>query len=174
MVRQGSSRDSYTGQGGQLAAQAELLMRQCNVATPVVDLGLDVFAFLDALGAVTHIQVKTANATPLKESGRYAARVSVPLVQLEDEDKVKLYYIFAVRLGERWADFVVIGRFDLRALARDESIGYRNEKAGELQLYLSFGPSALTCSSQDFQPYRNAWLRLPVLQAAGTAAEEGA
>jgi hypothetical protein len=163
MIRQGTTRDTYTGKSGQMAVQAELLARQCNVAVPEVDEGEDVFTFVFRDPDVTRIQVKTANAERLKEAGRYAAKVSVPLEQLRDPFEGELFYIFAIRLSDQWSDFVVIRRADLRERHESEGVGYIHLRAQELQLYLSFSPDALVCSGQDFQPYRNAWARLPVL-----------
>jgi hypothetical protein len=166
MARQRSNVDTYTGRGGQLAVEAELLLRQVNVAIPEVDEGEDVFAFLSGEPDVTRIQVKTANAQPLKEEGRYAARLSVPLAQLRNRTRAKLYYVFAVRLEETWTDFLIISRLELDDLSANEGVGYVNHKAGELQLHLSFAATTLTCSDQDLQPYRYAWHRLPVLNNA--------
>jgi hypothetical protein len=168
MGRQRSNVDAYTGRGGQMGVLAEVLLRQVNVAVPEVDEGEDVFAFLSGEPQVTRMQVKTANAEPLKEQGRYAARVSVPLAQLEAEERARLHYVFAVRLGDRWADFVIISRADLLRLSK--SVGYVNTRAGELQLHLSFGPGTLVCSGRDFQPYRNAWQLLPVFDPASRQA----
>jgi hypothetical protein len=145
-----------------MAVIGELLMRLCNAAVPEVDEGQDILAFVADLPSVARLQVKTANAEALKEEGRYAARVSVPLAQLRTPTRVQLYFAFAVRLADHWVDFVVISRPDLHRMATSQGVGYHNQKAGELQLYLSFGPTTLLCSGQDLQPYRNAWHQLPV------------
>ncbi len=181
MAKQRSNRDAYTGRGGQMAAQAELLMRHLNVAVPEIDEGEDVFAFRTGIGEVVRIQVKTANASPLKEAGRYVGRVSVPLEQLLASSREELYYVFAIRRDESWADFVIISRQELILLYQDEGVGHPNQRAGELQLHLSFGPTTLTCGGVGLQAYRNAWqqlplLRQPPLQAApdvAGAADEG-
>lgn len=164
MTREGSTRDSYTGRSGQLAVLTELLARRCNVAIPEVDEGEDVLAFVLDEPDVTRIQVKTATAKRLKQKGKYAARVSVPLAQVEAEPLTPLHYVFAIRLEDRWSDFVILSRDELSDLNQFYGVGYINQKAGELQLYLSFSPTSLTCSGQDLQPYRNAWDRLPVMQ----------
>jgi hypothetical protein len=167
MGRHRTAQDSYTGCAGQMAVQGEFLLRRCNVAVPVIDEGEDVFAFRTGQATVVRIQVKTANAEPLKEEGRFAAQVSVPLEQLRTTSDPELHYVFAVRLGEHWVDFVVISRHELGRLARGHGIGYVNRQAGELQLYLSFGPHSLVCSEHDFQLYRNAWQRLPLPVLSG-------
>src|SRR4051812_23513730 len=167
----------YTGGSGQLAVMAELLQRGMNTAAPEVDLGEDVLTFRQGRAAVVHVQVKTATAEALKEPGRYAARASVPFLQLREPDDVRLYYVFAVRLGERWTDFLVISRPELNRLHADEGVGYPNHRAGELQLYFACTPESLTCSGRDMGPYRNAW-RTPPLDwpngiAPPTAASPG-
>jgi hypothetical protein len=175
MARERSNVDTYTGQAGQMAVLAELLMRRCNVAVPIVDEGEDTFTFLTGRPNVTRIQVKTANAEALKAEGRYAARVSVPLGQLRSKAPTPLFYIFAIRLDDRWADFLLITRLQLKELNEEAGVGYVNERAGELQLYLSFGPGTVVCSGQDLQRYRNAWHLLPVVQAlAGSTGAGGA
>jgi hypothetical protein len=147
-----------------MAVLAELLARLCNVAVPEVDEGEDVLAFLLGDPDITRIQVKTANAERLKEEGRYAARVSVPLDQLREQGQAELYYLFAIRLDDRWIDFVVISRTALRQHHEEEGMGYVHPRNRELQLYLSFSQDGLVCSGQDLQRYRNAWATLPVLR----------
>jgi hypothetical protein len=154
-------RRMYTGRSGQLAVKAELLMRGCNTSSPEVDIGEDVLTWRDGQPDIVHVQVKTGNAEALKERGHYAARVSVPLGQLGEPETVPLFYTFAIRHGERWVDFVIISRRELNTLRRG-GLGYENARAGELQLYLSFGPESLTCSGRDLSPHRNAWGQLPL------------
>jgi hypothetical protein len=113
----------YTGRSGQLAVMAELLQRGVNVADPQVDVGEDVRAFRNGRPTVARLQVKTATAHPLQEPGCYAARVSVPLSLLAAPEDVRLDYVFAVRLGDRWTDFIVISRVELKELHEDEGIG---------------------------------------------------
>ena len=162
MIREGTTRDVYTGKAGQMAVLAELLSRQCNVAVPEVDEGEDVLAFALDDPEVTRIQVKTANAETLKEAGRYSAKVSVPLEQLETRSRMELYYIFAIRIEDRWVDFILITRTLLRRSSA-RGVGYFNRRAGELQLYLSFGPDDVTCSGQSWQASRNNWSLLPMI-----------
>jgi hypothetical protein len=169
VTREGTRRDDYTGRGGQMAVLAELLLRRINVAVPEIDEGEDVLAFVVREPEVTRVQVKTANAEALKEEGRYAARVSVPLEQLQARSKVLLFYIFAIRLGEQWSDFMILPRVDLHLQSRDLEVGYVNRAAGELQLYLSFSPQTVQCSGQDWQRYRNAWANLPAFRLRSTA-----
>jgi hypothetical protein len=164
MARQRSIKDAYTGRSGQMAVLAELLMRECNVAVPEVDVGDDVLAFSSGQTEVTRLQVKTANAEPLQQPGHYSARVSISLNQLNALDVPKLYYIFAVRLKEQWSDFVIIPRWNLNEQSEQGNLGYKNLAAQELQLYLSFGPETLLCSGTSLQGYQNAWHQLPMFR----------
>jgi hypothetical protein len=163
MIREGTTRDLYTGRGGQLATLAELLLRHCNVAIPEVDEGDDALVFVTDEPDVARLQIKTATAELLKAEGCYAARVSVPLAQLHARESTRLHYVFAIRLGERWSDFVIVARHELVA-ASGLGLGYVNKRAGELQLYLSFSPDGLRCSDQDWSRYRNAWASLGVVR----------
>ena len=106
-----------------MAVLAELLARGRNVAVPEVDVGEDVFAFQDGQHGLDRLQVKTANATPLQEKGRYAADVSVPPRQLLAPDDPPLVYVFPVRLEERWVDFLILGRAELSLLKDSVGIG---------------------------------------------------
>src|SRR3954468_22390844 len=104
-------RRAYTGRSGQMAVMAELLARGCNVAVPEVDVGSDLFAFQDEEGLVTHIQVKTAGKPrSVKDDGGFSAQIDVPLGQLSRWDDPRLFYVFAMRVEGRWADFIVISR----------------------------------------------------------------
>ncbi len=161
MIREGTTKDLYTGRSGQLALLAELLLRRCNVAVPEVDEGEDALVFVADDPEVGRLQVKTAVAEALKTEGCYAARVSVPLAQLYAEDRTRLRYVFVIRLGDHWTDFVIIPRREL-VEASDEGVGYLNQRANELQLYLSFSPGGLRCSSRDWSRYRNAWENVPL------------
>jgi hypothetical protein len=166
-------RRAYTGRSGQLAVMAELLDRGCNVALPEVDVGRDLFAFQDEEAGVTHIQVKTAGqARALRTEGAYSAQIDVPLEQLNLPDVPPLYYLFAMRLRGRWADFIIISRDVLRALRVAQDVG--SEYTGTdgkafLKLRFQFRPDGVTCSGTSFQAYRNAWEMLPPLR--GTPGE---
>jgi hypothetical protein len=108
-------RRAYAGRSGQMAVMAELLDLGCNVAIPEVDVGRDLFAFQDDEEGVTHIQVKTAGkAKALAEGASYSAQIDVPLEQLKSTGPV-LYYVFAIRLQNKWTAFIIIERSRLNA-----------------------------------------------------------
>ena len=157
------TRRRYRGASGQMAVMAELLTRGINVAVPEVDSGEDVFAFADGRRPVDRIQVKRATAIKSPQGDGYSANVNLALKQLESIDDPELYYIFAVRLEERWVDFVVISRYALNALYENESIGSIDKTNDTLKLHLTFGRDSLSCSGCDFNSHRNAWNVLPVL-----------
>ena len=156
---------SYIGKSGQMAVMAELLARGCNVAIPEIDVGEDLFTFQDGQRPVDRIQVKTANAKRLKAPNQYRASISVPLAQLRVPDEPELYYVFSIRLDDKWADFVVIGRFRLNLFQEQEGIGLENKKRKEIQFRLCFGPESLTCKGQDLSSFRGAWELLRILGA---------
>jgi hypothetical protein len=158
------NRRSYIGKSGQMVVMAELLARGCNVAIPEIDVGEDLFTFKDGQHLIDRIQVKTANARRLRISDGYVARISLPLAQLRAKDDPELHYVFPIRLDEKWTDFVVISRKNLRLLQVLEAIGSENTKSGELQLRLIFDPKSLTCKGHDLSRFRDAWNLLPILK----------
>jgi len=167
-------RRTYTGRSGQMAVMAELLDRGCNVAIPEIDVGRDLFAFQDDEAAVTHIQVKTAGKPKaVKADGSYSAQIDVPMDQLTLPDDPPLYYVFALRVRGKWADFIVIRRNRLNKLHMAKEIGneYTDKKTGKKYLKLTFsvGTDYMICGGESFQDYRNAWFILPPLSAADQA-----
>ena len=123
-----------------MAVMGELLHRKCNAAIPLVDVGTDVFAFRDDREEVARIQVKTATAKPDNTMG-YSADFRIPIDQLERTDAPELFYALAVRLDDRWGNFVVISRARLREF-REEGCG-AEVKSGKpskfvLKLNMSF------------------------------------
>ncbi len=165
MGRQRGTDDTFRGRGGQLAVMAEVLYRLCNAAIPEVDVGTDVFAFLDHRVDVARIQVKTARGARYENEEGYSARFDVPMRQLERTDGLPLYYALAVRLEGRWADFLVIGREQLDNLWNGpQRFGTENHRTGDLALTVQFRPGNVRCGEVDLTPYRNAWDQLPPLQ----------
>jgi hypothetical protein len=170
------NRRAYTGRSGQMAVMAELLDRGCNVAVPEVDVGRDLFAFLDEEAGVTHLQVKTAGKpTAGKEDGSYSAQIDVPLDQLNAPDDPPLYYAFAMRVKGRWADFLLIGRERLNSLRLEKDLGtkYTDKRTGKafLKLLFSFSRQDVRCGGESLQDYRNAWSILPPLSPSDAAAD---
>ncbi len=166
MARQRPTQASYTGFSGQMAVMAELLARCCNTAVPVVDVGTDVFAFLDEQEAVTRIQVKTGRGQRYKGEDGYRAPFDIPLKQLTQPDTPRLFYALAVRLGDVWGDFLIIPR---RQLARywnsGRKFGTENKASGNLVLTVQFRPLAVSCGEVNLTEFRNAWGSLPPIQA---------
>lgn len=159
-------KDVYTGRSGQLAVLAELLQRECNAAIPEVDTGEDVFAFRDGSDVIARLQVKTANAKPLKTADGYTAQFSVPLAQLGRRDVPPLYYVFPVRFAGRWQDFLIVQRWQLSDLYEAGTLGIEN--AGALKLTLSFRTHDVRCGRVSLQAFRNAWDTLPPCSCLST------
>jgi hypothetical protein len=157
-----SDQRKYTGHSGQMAVLAELLARQCNAATPVVDVGMDVFAFHDEREEVARVQVKTEQGTKYRAGGGHSAKFRIPLKQLERPDKPPLYYALAVRLEGRYVDFLVIGRARLNELWNGpQRFGARD--GDNLVLHVQFRETVI-CGEVELTEHRSAWHLLPPLQ----------
>ncbi len=159
---------NYTRYSGQMAVMAELLFRKCNAAIPVIDVGMDVFAFRDDREDVARIQVKAAQGTPYQRGGGYRAQFNIPMQQLGATDEPPLYYALAVRLADQWVSFLVIGRSQLKEYWETKPFGIENHKSGELALLLKYRPhsDALTqtrvrCGDVELDDYLDAWEQLP-------------
>jgi hypothetical protein len=146
-----------------MAVMAELLVRQCNAAVPEVDVGTDVFAFLDDRDEVARVQVKTGRGEPYKKAGGYSVQFSIPLKQLERPDKPPLYYALAVRQGDAYVDFLVIGRARLNDYWNGTQAFGTVTRKRELMLTVQFRDRVL-CGDVDLTEHRNAWSLLPPLQ----------
>ena len=165
---------SHTGYSGQMAVLSELLFRNCNAAIPVIDVGMDVFAFRDDGDQVARIQVKAAQGTPYRKSAGYRAQFNLSLKQLRAEDNPLLYYALAVRLNEQWVSFLVISRSRLlQHLEEDQPFGIENRDSGELALKVQYrslpdhpGQFQVRCGNVHLDAYLNAWELLPPLQRA--------
>ena len=183
MASSKGSEATFTGGSGQMAVMAELLHRKCNAAIPHVDVGTDLFAFRDEREDVARIQVKTARARPYKRAQGYSAKFGLPMRQLERIDNPRLFSALAIRLGDGWADFIVISRAELKGLW-DQGCGYENIMSGDLELHLqvrrdeeaaataagsshtiSSAGFRIRCGQFDLSGHVNAWEILPPLKS---------
>jgi hypothetical protein len=158
--------DDFTGRAAQLAVMAELLRRQCNAAIPEVDVGTDVFAFIDGREEVVRIQVKGCNAPHGYADGSgYSAVFALPMKQLRREDEhPPLFYALAVRRDEKWVDFLVVSRERLRSYYNGSTkFGARDRQNDALKITVKFC-ATVTCSGQELTDCRNAWASLPPLR----------
>lgn len=151
----------YLGKSGQLAVMAEFAARGWNVAVPEVDVGDDLFIIRDQDFDASRIQVKTATAKTRRQG--YSAQVNLPLSQLRRVVFPELYYVFALRLEARWADFVVIGRTELEDLHVTGGLGSMTPNKENLVLYLSASQNDLVCSGHSLQAYRNNFEHWPII-----------
>jgi hypothetical protein len=149
-----SRKSLYIGRSGQMAVMAEFLIRGYNVAIPEVDVGDDIFVVKDSNGEYSRVQVKTALATPMRNG--YSARYALRFSQLETRSIPETWYVFANRIDERWASFIVISRQQLYELYDLHNIGSLN-KSGLLSLYFTYSDSSAMCSGQDFSAFLNNW-----------------
>lgn len=150
---------NYTGKSGQLAVMAEFLIRGYNVAMPEVDEGDDVFVVHHHVGTLWRIQVKTANAR--RERAGVTARFNVTTAQLLQERTPDLMFVFVVRSAERWSDFIVISRAELRELQAEFTIG--KVLGASILFGLVFSRGTVRCGKQSFRRFRNAWAAWPAL-----------
>jgi hypothetical protein len=125
-----------------------------------------ILAFQDDEPGITEIQVLTCSGVAGEDEAVYTALLDVPLNPLKWPGD--FYYVFAMRVRERWADFLVISRARLDTLrVNDVGTEYVNEadNTSYLRLAFSFGKDDVTCSGQSFQRYRDAWTSLPPLHS---------
>lgn len=147
----------YVGKAGHLATMAEFLLRGYNVAMPEVDVGDDIFVVEDRAGTLWRVQVKTAIGKQRRygHSGKFA----ISLDQLNTVKKPDLFYVFALRAGERW-EFVILPRKALEDLRRGEGVG--TVAGSDLILNCRLTMSAVFCSGVNLQAHRNNWSEWPV------------
>jgi hypothetical protein len=153
----------YVGGAGQAAVMSEFLIRGYNVAVPEVDRGDDLFVVADASGVFSRIQVKAANARPSAGGAGYSAQVLVPIRQLQSAFTPDLSYVFALRLANKWADFVVVPRselYDEHVLNRVGSL----TKAGFVLFKLRVRGSQVQCGGASWDRYLNHFAAWPLIQ----------
>ena len=149
-----------------MAVMSEFLVRGWNVAVPEVDVGDDVFVVRDEDFDASRVQVKAAHGKRTRRG--HTARFSVPLRQLQRPIRPELYYVFAVRLEERWVDFLVINRTTLNGLHAMEGMGTLSGPQGgpkkTLVLTFVFSEADVVCSGISLQRHRNDWSAWPVVE----------
>jgi hypothetical protein len=140
---------------------AEFLHRRINVAIPEVDVGEDLFVVKGRDDKVTRVQVRGATAEEQRDS--YIARFNVSWEQLSlPGDDPPLVYVFVVRRGNHWSDFLVIRRAVLLALHQRRA-GTRlldSRQQPQVLFRIVFRETTAMCGPReavDFQPYRNVW-----------------
>jgi hypothetical protein len=111
---------THFGRAGEYYAMSELLLRGWNVAVPVVDVGDDAFVIDDRDKTTRRVQVKTAEAEPIKPkdglgAGRVRATFNLSREQMRTPQAIELFYMLMVRLPRSWR-FLVIPRRDLFTL----------------------------------------------------------
>lgn len=149
------------GRAGHLAVMSEFLVRGWNVAVPEVDVGDDIFVVRDSDGAFVRIQVKTAQAKPLKKG--FSAQFAIPLQQLGSLPIPELTYALLVRHpNASWHRPLIISRFDLNNLYQLHNIG--SVANNLLVLHVRFTPDAeVYCSKQSFTPFLNDFAQFPTI-----------
>jgi len=163
--RQRGTEDIFTGRAAQLAVMSELLRFGCNAAIPEVDLGTDVFAFKEDRDEVVRLQVKACTSPRIYADGSgYSAKFALPMKQFRRRDKPPLFFVLAVLHGERWRDFLVVGRARLQSYYNGKTkFGSFNKANDDLEITVEFRVK-VECSGQELTDCRNAWRSLPPLQ----------
>jgi hypothetical protein len=146
-----------------MAVLAEILIRQCNVAVPEVDVGTDVLAFRDDEDVIARVQVKTGQAERSRRGAGHSAQFSIALKQLELPDVPPLFYAPAVRLEERFVDFLVIDRDRLSQYWEGSQRFGTQDREGNLVLTVQLREQVL-CGEVDLTEFRNRWDLLPPLR----------
>lgn len=114
-IRSGNiEKTTHFGRAAEFFIMSELLLRGWNVAIPVVDIGDDVFIIDDNDKTTWRIQVKAARGERDADNG-YRAQFSLSRAQLKRADNIELFFVFLVRLDERWR-FLVIAREELHRI----------------------------------------------------------
>ena len=145
-------RNHYLGRAGQMAVMSEFLLRGYNVAVPEVDIGDDLFVVRDSDGALSRIQVKATNAIRGFRSDQ--ATFTIAFKQVITPIAPPLYFIFAVRSGATWTDFLVINRADLDAIRAE--VGF-TPKIRTFTLTFTLEGDDVRWKGRSFQAYRNNW-----------------
>jgi hypothetical protein len=162
-----SKQNAYTGRGGQFAVMAEFVIRGYNVAMPEIDIGDDIFVVKDSDGDLNRIQVKTAIGKPQKNKDCYLVQFKIAHAHLEKPRKPDITYVFVLRAGDCWRDFVIMPRRELYVLRQNSNIGslLKDRTTGQLSLVITmaFKPHDVICSKQSLQMYRNRWDAWPVI-----------
>ena len=146
----------YLGQGGHLHVMAELLSRGWNVAIPQVDRGDDIFVVKDENGELNRVQVKTRNAKKLVKGG-YSATFRLKTSQLRGTVTPVVVYVFVMRHGEKWHDFIVIDQPTLHSHHENDKIGTLSLDKKYLSITIKNKSANSKCSGEDFSSYVNNW-----------------
>lgn len=134
---------------------SELLWRGWTPARPEIDIGDDVFIIDDEIGTFWRVQVKTATASS-NGTDNHRAQFSLRLDQLRTAPTPDLYYVFVVRAGEGWKDFIIVPREDLRT--EHEMFGVGSISKNKLILNLYFRGEGIFAGTSHGNEQRN-WTR---------------
>ena len=147
---------AHVAKAGHLAVMSEFLLRGYNVAMPEVDTGDDIFVVEDQQGQLWRIQVKTAIGKPMRNGNR--ATFSVASRQISQEKKPDLFFVFAVRVEERW-DFLLMPRKQLESEHENHGVG---SPSGDNVLFtLRLTAQNALCSGRDWQEWGGNWSEWP-------------
>lgn len=104
-----AEKTTHLGMAGHYASMAEFLLRGYNVATPVVDIGDDIYVVDDGDGFLRRVQVKTADGSTLDAGQRPILQFTLSRTQLREFKDTPLFFMLTSHLGGRWR-FVLLSQ----------------------------------------------------------------
>lgn len=112
-----AEKTTHLGMAGHFASMSEFLLRGYNVATPVVDIGDDIYVVDDGEGLLRRVQVKTADGAPVDaahagDSPAPPLHFNLSRAQLSKPKKTPLYFMLMAYARQRWR-FVLLSREQL-------------------------------------------------------------
>lgn len=141
--------NNYIGKAGQFYAMSEFLMLGWNVAIPEVDRGDDIFVVKDADGALSRIQVKTAQARKSKKG--YTAQFLLPRQQIEFESTPEINFLLLIRHDGNWKRLLAIKQSELYGLLTNRLSEEKNKVT--INLRISFEQETVMCGEIDFSRF---------------------
>lgn len=145
----------YAGTTGVTWIKQRLLDRGWNVATPMVDVGDDLFVFRRAATDLARLQIKTGSAED-RDYG-YSTRFMVRRDRIHASLDTPLFFLFLVDLGDDRGPTLTFPQSDFRDLVDDQNMGSETSETA-LQLYLGYrrgddGIEKILCSDIDVTEY---------------------
>ncbi|MEZ4450696.1 MAG: hypothetical protein R3B09_14540 [Nannocystaceae bacterium] len=159
---------AHFGMAGHLAAMSEFLLRGYNTALPVVDRGDDLLTIEDDEGDVRRVQVKTRMIDPGRAdpNGCWTVSAKISRRQLQEDKNTPLYYLFALRVEERWC-FLLVSQLDLVVLFDSASMANPRMKShdvagDDLQVTITVKPGEYAAVwGQRLESYPDVWRGFP-------------
>lgn len=192
-----AEKKTHFGRAGEFFAMSELLLRNWNVAVPVVDIGDDVFVIDDNDKTTWRLQVKSADASSEAGPQIKATFSGILRAQLRTAQPIELLFMFLVRVPRAWR-MLIIPRVDLLRFREAyveggkphgggsgrPPVGDAAAKTDSMSLTVTFDGANASAWNADLGGYLDRWPeQLPIVQggpgtteprsASGAAATTG-